>query len=179
MPKKNNKIIFLLVVSVSFLALSFFYFSSNQSHFKAGDNININKFLKIDSTKYKFNDYTKIIGNNVVPWDERKASLPKEMTDVKSIDVFYKKKPAQLHVYKVRDTDDIVIRLTVGKIGKDNLSMKCSEFLASMPANFFKSDDQEGDIKGAEDKYFKKKCFLGKNRDAKKTYYLQIYSYGR
>ena len=51
-------IIFLLVVSVSFLALSFFYFSSNQSHFKAGDNININKFLKIDSTKYKFSDYT-------------------------------------------------------------------------------------------------------------------------
>ncbi len=145
MTKTNNKIIFLLVVSVSFLTLTFFYFGSNQSHFKAGDNININKFLKIDSTKYKFNDYAKIIGNNVVPWDERKASLPKEMTDVKSIDVFYKKKPAQLHIYKVRNTDDIVIRLTVGKIGKDNLSMKCSEFLASMPANFFKSENIKKD----------------------------------
>ena len=89
--QKENKLIFLGVGCLSIVALLIIYLTTNQSHFKAGDNININKFLKIDSTKYKFSDYSKIIGQNVVPWDNRKASLPKDMTDVKSIDVFYKK----------------------------------------------------------------------------------------
>ena len=56
-----------------------------------------------------------------MPWDNRKASLPKDMTDVKSIDVFYKK-PAKILVYKVKNTDDIVIRLTVYVIGKKSKS---------------------------------------------------------
>ena len=145
MFKKKNKLIFLGVGSLSVVALLIIFLTTNQSHFKAGDNVNINKFLKIDSTKYKFSDYSKIIGQNVVPWDNRKASLPKDMTDVKSINVFYKKKPAKILVYKVKNTDDIVIRLTVGVIGKKNLNLRCDEFLATMPSNFFKSENIKKD----------------------------------
>ena len=145
MSKKKNKLIFLGVGSLSVVALLIIFLTTNQSHFKAGDNVNINKFLKIDSTKYKFSDYSKIIGQNVVPWDNRKASLPKDMTNVKSIDVFYYKKPAKILVYKVKNTDDIVIRLTVGVIGKKNLNLRCDEFLATMPSNFFKSENIKKD----------------------------------
>ena len=53
---------------------------------------------------------------------------------------FIKKKPAKILVYKVKNTDDIVIRLTVGVIGKKNLNLRCDEFLATMPSNFFKSE---------------------------------------
>jgi len=43
--KKKNKLIFLGVGSLSAVALLIIFLTTNQSHFRAGDNVNINKFL--------------------------------------------------------------------------------------------------------------------------------------